>query len=123
METSFFRFVYRSLYDKGDPGIQGPVGPVGPKGPPGEPGKDANLSTLQLISNVSNGNIVQISGSDIKSTATCSDDQILAGGGYNVTEGFGNVLENALKETHGWLGRQALFRNKQRFITGICCMS
>ena len=64
-------------------------------GPPGEAGRDANLSSLQLFSNLREGNIVQISGSDVKSLATCGSDQILAGGGYNITEGSGNVLENA----------------------------
>ena len=81
--------------DKGETGIQGPIGPMGPHGPSGEPGKDANLSSLQLSTIISEGNEVQISGADIQSIARCDSNRILVGGGYNITEGYGDVLESA----------------------------
>ncbi|HZD36504.1 MAG TPA: hypothetical protein VE130_14970 [Nitrososphaeraceae archaeon] len=92
--------------DKGDIGIQGPIGPVGPQGIPGESGKDANLSSLRLSTTISEGNTVQISGMDIQSIATCDNNRTLVGGGYNITEGFGNVMESA---PHGnaWVVRAA----------------
>jgi hypothetical protein len=84
--------------DKGDIGIQGPIGPIGPQGPPGEPGMDANLSSLELLTNVSPGNVVEIPGprqfEAVESTASCDKDRVLVGGGYNITEGLGIVLEN-----------------------------
>lgn len=84
--------------DKGDTGIPGPIGPVGPQGPPGEPGMDANLSSLELFTNVSLGNVVEIPGprqfETVESTASCDEDRVLVGGGYNITEGLGIVLEN-----------------------------
>jgi Collagen triple helix repeat (20 copies) len=86
--------------DKGDTGIQGP------QGPPGEPGKDANLSSLQLSTAISEGNAVQISGVDIQSVARCDNNRILVGGGYNITEGIGNVLESA-PEGNTWVVRAA----------------
>jgi hypothetical protein len=84
--------------DKGDTGAQGPIGPVGPQGPPGEPGMDAYLPLLEPFTNKSLGNIVEIPGprqfEKVDSTATCGEDRILVGGGYNITEGLGIVLEN-----------------------------
>ncbi len=81
--------------DKGDTGIQGTIGPVGPQG---EPGRDANLSSLKLFTDVSQGNVVDIPGTRqfeiVESTAACDDDRILVGGGYNIKEGLGVVLEN-----------------------------
>lgn len=92
--------------DKGDTGIQGPIGPVGPQGIPGQSGKDANLSSLHLSTTISEGNTIQISGMDIQSIATCDNNRTLVGGGYNITEGFGNVMESA---PHGnaWVVRAA----------------
>lgn len=92
--------------DKGDTGTQGPIGPVGPQGIPGEPGKDANLSSLQLSTTISEGNIVQISGTDIQSIAICDNNRTLVGGGYNITEGFGNVMESA-PQGNTWVVRAA----------------
>lgn len=89
--------------DKGDTGIQGPIGPVGP---PGEPGKDANLSSLQLSTTISEGNAVQISGADIQSIAKCDNNRTLVGGGYNITGGFGDVLESA-PQGNAWVVRAA----------------
>lgn len=85
--------------EKGDTGIQGAIGPAGPQGPPGEPGRDANVSSLQVLANVSEGNIVEIPGPRqseiVESRAECSDNQVLAGGGYNITEGLGIIVENS----------------------------
>lgn len=85
--------------EKGDTGIQGAIGPAGPQGPPGEPGRDANVSSLQILANVSEGNIVEIPGPRqseiVESRAECSDNQVLAGGGYNITEGLGIIVENS----------------------------
>lgn len=92
--------------DKGDTGMQGPIGHVGPQGPPGEPGKDANLSSLQLSTTISEGNAVQISGTNIQSIARCDNNRTLVGGGYNITVGFGDVLESA-PQGNAWVVRAA----------------
>lgn len=92
--------------DKGNTGIQGPIGPLGPQGPPGEPGKDANLSSLQLSTTISKGNAVQISGTNIQSIARCDNNRTLVGGGYNITVGFGDVLESA-PQGNAWVVRAA----------------
>jgi hypothetical protein len=96
--------------ERGDTGMQGPVGPAGPQGLPGQPGRDANLSSLQLLTNISQGNVVEISGprqfETVESTASCDEDQILVGGGYNITDGLGVVLENG-PDGNAWIVKAA----------------
>lgn len=87
--------------ETGEPGMQGPIGPQGPAGEQGEPGQSANLSSLQLVTTTVEGNIIEIPGPRqfeiVESTAACSLDTTLVGGGYRITEGLGLVLESLPK--------------------------
>jgi hypothetical protein len=87
--------------ETGEPGMQGPIGPQGPAGEQGEPGQSANLSSLRLVTTTVEGNIIEIPGPRqfeiVESTAACSLDTTLVGGGYRITEGLGLVLESLPK--------------------------
>jgi hypothetical protein len=69
------------------------------QGPPGEqtePVEGGNLSAL--VTTTIEGDTVQIPGplqfEVVESTAVCSSDTTLVGGGYRITEGVGLVLES-----------------------------
>jgi hypothetical protein len=90
---------------QGEQGEQGAQGPPGPQGEQGEPGQSVNLSSLQLVTTVVEGNLIEIPGplqfEVVESTAACSPDTSLVGGGYTITEGLGLVLES-LPEGNMW---------------------
>jgi hypothetical protein len=90
---------------QGEQGEQGAQGPPGPQGEQGEPGQSVNLSSLQLVTTVVEGNLIEIPGplqfEVVESTAACSPDTSLVGGGYTITEGLGLVLES-LPEGNVW---------------------
>ena len=84
---------------------EGPPGPPGPQGEQGEAGQSANLTSLQLVTTVAEGNPVEIPGplqfEVVESTAQCSPDTSLIGGGYTISDGLGLVLES-LPESNVW---------------------
>src|SRR5918994_2056281 len=90
---------------QGEQGEQGAQGPPGPQGEQGEPGQSVNLSSLQLVTTVVEGNLIEIPGplqfEVVESTAACSPDTSLVGGGYTITEGLALVLES-LPEGNMW---------------------
>jgi Collagen triple helix repeat (20 copies) len=90
----------------GPPGVNGTQGQAGPPGPQGLPGKDgiqglpgpqglpgkaAPIKKL-IIKNV-DGNIVSIKGI-VNSTANCTSDESVSGGGFTIRNGSGFVLES-----------------------------
>ena len=90
----------------GPPGVngtQGQTGPPGPQGLPGKngiqglpgpqglPGKAAPIKKM-IIKNV-DGNIVSIKGI-VNSTANCTSDESVSGGGFTIRNGSGFVLES-----------------------------
>ena len=89
----------------GLPGLPGLPGPPGPQGEQGEAGQSANLTSLQLVTTVAEGNPVEIPGplqfEVVESTAQCSPDTSLIGGGYTISDGLGLVLES-LPESNVW---------------------
>src|SRR5918994_2561674 len=90
---------------QGEQGEQGAQGPPGPQGEQGEPGQGVNLTSLQLATIAVEGNLIEIPGplqfEVVESTAACSPDTSLVGGGYTITEGLGLVLES-LPEGNMW---------------------
>src|ERR671919_154088 len=90
---------------QGEQGEQGAQGPPGPQGEQGEPGQGVNLTSLRLATTVVEGNLIEIPGplqfEVVESTAACSPDTSLVGGGYTITEGLGLVLES-LPEGNMW---------------------
>lgn len=84
-----------------------------------------------MFTNVSLGNVVEIPGprqfETVESIAECNDDRVVVGGGYNITEGLGIVLEN------GPLGNTWIVKAANPFpilggissgvVTGVCDMS
>jgi hypothetical protein len=91
--------------EQGEQGAQGPPGPPGPQGEQGEAGQSANLTSLQLVTTVVEGNPIEIPGplqfEVVESTAQCSPDTSLIGGGYTISDGLGLVLES-LPESNVW---------------------
>src|ERR687892_395917 len=86
-------------------GVNVTEGPPGPPGPQGEPGQGVNLTSLRLATTVVEGNLIEIPGplqfEVVESTAACSPDTSLVGGGYTISEGLGLVLES-LPEGNAW---------------------
>jgi hypothetical protein len=78
----------------GQPGPQGPPGKSGIQGPPGPqglPGSAAPIKKL-IIKNV-DGNIVRIKGI-VNSTANCTNDESVSGGGFTIRNGSAFVLDS-----------------------------
>ena len=79
----------------GQNGTQGPIGPAGEQGPPGPPGPPGpeNPAMNLSIRNMQ-GQIVPLTGI-AQSLATCNSDELVAGGGFSITNGPGVVLSSA----------------------------
>jgi hypothetical protein len=75
----------------GQQGLPGKNGIQGLPGPQGMPGKSAPIKKL-IIKNV-DGNIVRIKGI-VNSTANCTSDESVSGGGFSIRNGSGFVLES-----------------------------
>jgi Collagen triple helix repeat (20 copies) len=93
--------------DQGPPGqngTQGPPGPIGPPGPPGEqgpPGKAA--SPLNLTVREGDGEVVSLDGMvRVESIATCNPNELVTGGGFNITNGSGIVL-GSIPRGNSWV--------------------
>lgn len=87
------------------PGSQGSQGSQGPPGEQGESEPEQSGNILGLVTTTVEGDTVDIPGPRqfevVESSATCSLDTILVGGGYRITEGVGLVLEN-LPQGNTW---------------------
>ncbi|HEY9386694.1 MAG TPA: hypothetical protein VIP70_06615, partial [Nitrososphaeraceae archaeon] len=76
----------------GQNGTQGPPGPIGPTGPPGEQGPSGKAApTMNLTVREGDGEVVSLEGI-AESIATCNPDELVTGGGFNITNGSGIVL-------------------------------
>jgi hypothetical protein len=76
----------------GQNGTQGPIGPAGEQGPPGPPGPENPAMNLSIRN--MQGQIVPLTGI-AQSLATCNSDELVAGGGFSITNGPGVVLSSA----------------------------
>jgi hypothetical protein len=76
----------------GQNGTQGPPGPIGPPGPAGEQGPPGKAApTMNLTVREGDGEVVSLEGI-VESIATCNPDELVTGGGFNITNGSGIVL-------------------------------
>jgi hypothetical protein len=91
--------------DQGPPGqngTQGPPGPIGPPGPPGEQGPPGKAApTMNLTVREGDGEVVSLEGI-AESIATCNPDELVTGGGFNITNGSGIVL-GSLPRGNSWV--------------------
>ena len=78
--------------ERGDKGDKGDKGERGDKGDRGPPGMNATIPSSGIKSIIATGQQFQIIGG-AESVAQCSTNHTLTGGGYNITNGFGIVLE------------------------------
>jgi hypothetical protein len=78
----------------GQPGPQGPPGKSGIQGPPGPQGLPGSAAPIKkmIIKNV-DGDIVRIKGI-VNSTANCTNDESVSGGGFTIRNGSAFVLDS-----------------------------
>jgi hypothetical protein len=81
----------------GKNGTQGPQGPQGEQGPPGEAAPTMNLTVRLEV-----GEIVSLSRIAQSVMATCNSDELVTGGGFNITNGPGIALGSAPRE-NSWV--------------------
>jgi Collagen triple helix repeat (20 copies) len=108
----------------GPPGPQGPQGEQGPPGPPGPPGQNGTQGpqgpqglqgeqgfegppgeaapTMNLTVRLEKGEIVSLSRTAQSVVATCNSDELVTGGGFNITNGPGIALGSAPRE-NSWV--------------------
>lgn len=84
----------------GTQGPQGPQGIQGEQGPIGPPGKAA--PTMNLTVRLEKGEIVSLSRTAQSVVATCNSDELVTGGGFNITNGPGIALSSAPRE-NSWV--------------------
>ena len=84
----------------GKNGTQGPQGPQGEQGPIGPPGKAA--PTMNFTVRLEEGEIVSLSRIAQSVVATCNSDELVTGGGFNITNGPGIALGSAPRE-NSWV--------------------
>jgi Collagen triple helix repeat (20 copies) len=84
----------------GTQGPQGPPGPQGEQGPIGPPGKAA--PTMNLTVRLEVGEIVSLSRIAQSVVATCNSDELVTGGGFNITNGPGIALSSVPRE-NSWV--------------------
>jgi hypothetical protein len=84
----------------GKNGTQGPQGPQGEQGPIGPPGKAA--PTMNFTIRLEEGEIVSLSRIAQSVVATCNSDELVTGGGFNITNGPGIALGSAPRE-NSWV--------------------
>jgi hypothetical protein len=82
--------------DKGDLGPPGPQGPPGQNGTRGPRGENATSDSIRLQTRDEIGKDIRVMGT-VNGSATCDSDEILTGGGYRITRGFGIVTESIPK--------------------------
>jgi hypothetical protein len=86
----------------GQNGTQGPPGLIGPPGPPGEQGPPGKAApTMNLTVREGDGEVVSLEGI-AESIATCNPDELVTGGGFNITNGSGIVL-GSLPRGNSWV--------------------
>jgi Collagen triple helix repeat (20 copies) len=88
---------------QGPQGEQGPLGLLGPQGeqgPIGPPGKAA--PTMNLTVRLEEGEIVSLSRIAQSVVATCNSDELVTGGGFNITNGLGIALSSVPRE-NSWV--------------------
>jgi Collagen triple helix repeat (20 copies) len=108
----------------GPPGPQGPQGELGPPGPPGPPGQNGTQGPqgpqglqgeqgfegppgeaapkMNLTVRLEKGEIVSLSRTAQSVVATCNSDELVTGGGFNITNGPGIALSSAPRE-NSWV--------------------
>ena len=84
----------------GTQGPQGPPGPQGEQGPIGPAGKAA--PTMNFTVRLEEGEIVSLSRIAQSVVATCNSDELVTGGGFNITNGPGIALGSAPRE-NSWV--------------------
>jgi hypothetical protein len=82
--------------EQGPAGQQGEQGPAGERGPPGPAAQAMNFTVRNVP-----GQLVSLSGI-AQSVATCNSDELVTGGGFNITYGPGIVL-SSIPQGGSWI--------------------